>query len=128
MLSSCQSSLSPQLDDGDHGGLKLFRIFTPGSLGLLGICSKYFNSVCILTLFLSDFFLFSSGGPDLLEGHGANRHGADGAGGGPAVPVPAEHYHRGLHSLPSYCLLHHLRADLLWHHPRSQVGRRSAPF
>lgn len=77
---------------------------------------------------LPPFLPSSSGGPDLLEGHGANGHGADGAGGGPAVPVPAEHHHRGLCSVPGRRMLHHLRADLLRHHPRAQVGRWGAPF
>lgn len=81
-----------------------------------------------LSPFLFPLLLFSSSGPDLLEGHRANRRCAHGAGGGPAVPVPAEHHHRGLHSLPGHHVLHHLRADLLRHHPRAQVGRWRAPF
>lgn len=35
------------------GGLKLFRIFTPGSLGLLGIYSKYINYINSFSLTFS---------------------------------------------------------------------------
>lgn len=33
--------------------IKLFRIFTPGSLGLLGICSNYFNYITSFSLTFS---------------------------------------------------------------------------
>lgn len=104
--------------------VELFWIFTTDLPRLLCVSLQYFNDINTLPPSL----LFSSGGPDLLEGHGADRHGADGAGGGPAVAVPAEHHHRGLHSLPGHRVLHHLRADLLRRHPRAQVGRWRAPF
>lgn len=54
-----------------------------------------------------------SDGLDLLEGHGAEWHGAHRVSGGIAVPVPAQHHHCGLHSLPGYHVLLHLSTDLL---------------
>lgn len=71
--------------------------------------------VSLLSLSFSD-------GPDLLEGHGANRHGADRASGRPAVPLPAQHHHRALRCLPGCHVLHHLSANLLPSPLRPQVG------
>lgn len=83
----------------------------------------------------SSFFLQScspstclcfSDGPDLLEGHGANRDGAHWVSGGLTVPVPAQHHDRRLHRLPGRRVLHHLGAHLLPLpvHPRLE-GRRA---
>lgn len=69
-----------------------------------------------------------SDGPDLLEGHGANRHGANRVSGRPAVPVPAQHHHCGLHGLPRRHVLHHLCAHLLPSPLHPQLGRWRAPL
>lgn len=76
-------------------------------------------------------FLFldpCSNGPDLLEGNGADGDGAHRAGGGAAVPVPAEHYHCGVHALPGHHVLHHLSQNLLQTAACAPAGRWSSPF
>lgn len=85
-------------------------------------------SFLIPLLFLPPPSLSFSDGPDLLEGHRANRHGADRVSGRPAVPVPAQHHHRGLHSLPGRHVLHHLSAHLLPSPLHPQLGRWRTPL
>lgn len=79
-------------------------------------------------LFLPPLSLSFSDGPDLLEGHRAYRHGANRVSGRPAVPVPAQHHHCGLHSLPGCHVLHHLSAHLLSSPLHPQLGRWRTPL
>lgn len=67
-------------------------------------------------------FLSPSDGPDLLEGHRADRHGANRVSGRPAGPVSAQHHHRALHGLPGHHVLHHLSPNLLQTPLRPQLG------
>lgn len=89
------------------------------------------TSLCFLPI-LHHFHPLSSlrfsDGPDLLEGDGADGHGADGVSGRPAVPVPAQHHHRDLHGLPRRHVFHHLSAHLLPTPLCPQLGRRRAPL
>lgn len=92
----------------------------------LPVLTFYFSSPP--HLFFPPVFLSFSNGPDLLEGHGANRHGANRVSGRPAVPVPAQHHHCGLHSLPGCHVLYHLSAHLLPCPLHPQLGRWRTPL
>lgn len=90
---------------------------------------SFLNLFCVFyPIFLHLPPLSCSDGPGLLEGHRANRHGAYRAGGGPAVPLPAQHHHCGLHSLPGCHVLHHVSAHLLPTPLHPQLGRWRAPL
>lgn len=88
------------------------------------IYSSFFCSI-LSTLFFS---LSLSDGPDLLEGHGANRHGANRVSRRSALPVPAQHHHCGLHSLPGCHVLHRLSSNLLPRPLHPQLGRWRTPL
>lgn len=86
------------------------------------------DNIYFLVLFLPPLMSSFSDGPDLLEGHRANRHDPNRVSGWPAVPVPAQHHHGDLHNLPGCHLLHHLSAHLLSSPLHPQLGRWRAPL